>query len=96
MILNVLDWITSVIGYSRGEVEANPITLLLTDRFGDYIGITIEKIIIIAFLVGVYRYSRRRWRVANPILVVVALGILMFGVIGYAVVVGDNLRLLGF
>src|SRR5580698_6536224 len=36
-LLNVLDWITSVIGYGRGEAEANPITLQLTDRFGDYV-----------------------------------------------------------
>jgi hypothetical protein len=95
-ILNALDWVTSIIGYSRGEVEANPITLLLTDRFGDYIGVTIEKIIIIAILVGVYHYSKRKWEVTSPILVTVVLGILMFAVIGYAVVVVDNLRLLGF
>jgi hypothetical protein len=85
-----------VIGYSRGEAEANPITLQLTERFGDYAGITIEKIIIIAFLAGLYRYSKGRWRTAKAILVTLFLGGLVFAVIGYAVVVVDNLTILGF
>ena len=93
--LNILDWITSIIGYSRGAVEVNPITLMLTARLGDYAGITVEKIVIVAGLSAAYRYSKPRWRAARPVLAVFALGVLMFALIGYAVVVGFNLYFLG-
>jgi len=95
IILNVLDRVTSIIGYSRGYGEGNPITRILTDRFGDYVGISIEKVIIIAFMLGVYYLSRPRWRRGNPILATLVLAGLTFAVVGYAVVVGINLTLLG-
>ena len=93
--MNSLDWITSVVAYSRGGGESNSITIIFTNAFGNYLGISIEKTIIIPFCVLAYWYMRQKWSKWNPILVFVLLVFGTFAGIGFMVTVAKNLVFLG-
>ncbi len=101
LVLQVVDWVTSFIGYYRGGNEVNSGTLWLISFFGDkYIGISVEKIILIAILVfGFYAIKvlvRRREPITEFVGLVVINAVLIAFLLRYLMDMWSNLTALGF
>jgi hypothetical protein len=94
-LLNILDWATSFLGYGRGGGEGDLGGLVFTRIFGDYVGVSILKILTTLFVLGGFWFMRNRWRKGNPILAIVV--VLLFLLLGVSLVrtVAENLNLLG-
>lgn len=100
LVLQVLDWTTSAIGYSRGINDVDPTTRWLIRTFGKYLGLSVEKVAYIAVLVIVFIAMSHAIRIKNlsvryPLMLLVDLFLLAL-VVKYVPTIIANFTALGW
>lgn len=99
--MQVLDWITSTVGYSRGIPDKNWATLWLIRTIGnEYVALGVEKIAYIGTFVSVFFLMRRALGIKSPsvrypVLILVDLFLLSL-VLGYCFAVAANFGAIGW
>lgn len=99
VVLQLLDWITSSIGYYSGRTESNSYTLSLIHLLGnEYLAISVEKIGFIILFLGLYYLIKTLLRMKSPYvgyaICILLFAFLSFFLIEYVIVILINLKAL--
>jgi hypothetical protein len=84
MFFNWLDWIASIIGFSLGATEGNPLAGILANSLGNYNALAIDKVSLVFILSFAFWLTLTRIRKVHPLL---ALAFLFAVVCAFSVLV---------